>query len=122
MERFSRKREAILALLRSTDTHPSAQWIYEKLKPEFPDLSLGTVYRNLAAFLDAGEVCAVGEVNGQARFDGDTSEHVHFICDRCGGVFDLPELTPPVTDAPAGYTVRRTELTFRGVCPKCGGK
>ena len=122
MERFSRKREAILALLRSTDTHPSAQWIYERLKPEFPDLSLGTVYRNLAAFCASGEVCGVGEVDGEERFDGDTSEHIHFICDRCGGVFDLPGPVPAAPEAPPGYAIRRTELTFRGICPKCREK
>ena len=52
--RYSKKREAILEAMRSTLEHPSAEWIYAKLKPEFPDLSLGTVYRNLAFFRAVG--------------------------------------------------------------------
>ena len=52
--RYSKKREAILNAIRSTDTHPSADWVYEKLRGSFPDISLGTIYRNLAAFKNAG--------------------------------------------------------------------
>ena len=49
-KKFSRKREAILTCLHGTTCHPTAEWVYQQLKPQFPDLSLGTVYRNLAAF------------------------------------------------------------------------
>ena len=64
-----RKRDAILTCLRSTDTHPSAEWIYENVRQEIPDISLATVYRNLALFREDGEIISVATVAGQERFD-----------------------------------------------------
>ena len=58
--KFSRKREAVLACLRSTTSHPSADWVYQQLKLEYPDMSLGTVYRNLAQCKQRGEIISVG--------------------------------------------------------------
>ena len=78
-----RKRDAILNCLRNTDVHPSAEWVYEQLKAEHSDISLATVYRNLARFKERGEIISVGTVNGIERFDGNTNPHVHFICTNC---------------------------------------
>ncbi|NLG92671.1 MAG: transcriptional repressor, partial [Clostridiales bacterium] len=63
-QNYSRKREAILKAIRSTTTHPTAEWVYQKVKPEYPDLSLGTVYRNIAQFKKDGPIICVGIVNG----------------------------------------------------------
>ena len=82
--RYSKKREAILTAIRGTRCHPSAEWVYQSLKPEHPDLSLGTVYRNLIFFQQRGEIQSVGVVKGQERFDGETRPHSHFICNSCG--------------------------------------
>ena len=71
-----KKREAILNCLRSTNTHPTAEWVYAQLKTEYPDISLGTVYRNLALFKEQGLVISVGTVGGVERFDADTEPHV----------------------------------------------
>ena len=79
----SRKRDAILACVRATTCHPSAEWVYQRLKPTIPDLSLGTVYRNLSMFKDEGLVISVGTVGGLERFDGNTKPHTHFVCARC---------------------------------------
>ena len=76
----SRKRDAILACVRATTCHPSAEWVYQRLKPTIPDLSLGTVYRNLSMFKDEGLVISVGTVGGLERFDGNTKPHTHFVC------------------------------------------
>ena len=92
--RYSKKREAILAALRGTRTHPTAEWIYQTLKPEHQDLSLGTVYRNLALFQRQGLVRSVGVVDGHERFDAFTAPHSHFVCSCCRSVIDLPELLP----------------------------
>ena len=62
--KYSRKREAILETIRSTKCHPTAQWVYEQLKPRIPDLSLGTVYRNISLFRQEGKLVSVGVVNG----------------------------------------------------------
>jgi len=122
--RYSKKREAILAAIRSTDCHPSAEWVYQTLKPTHPDLSLGTVYRNLTFFQQCGDIQSVGVVKGQERFDGDITPHSHFICNRCGAVIDLPqinldsELTQNVSEQ-YGLAVERHELTFYGTCQTC---
>ncbi len=125
VRKFSRKREAILSAIRSTDTHPSADWICAKLRPEYPDLSLGTVYRNIAMFLEDGEIVSVGVVNGEERFDGITAPHSHFICNKCGKIIDVrmagldDKMDEAVGDA-CGVKVFRHELTFRGFCGDCG--
>ncbi|MDR2176459.1 MAG: transcriptional repressor [Treponema sp.] len=88
-KKHSRKRDEILALIRSTTSHPSARWVYERLKPAFPRLSLGTVYRNIRAFREEGELVSVGVVQGEERFDGQVRPHCHFICSRCGKIVDI---------------------------------
>ena len=67
MKRYSRKREAILHAIRSTTSHPSAEWVYTQLKPQFPDLSLATVYRNIASFVESGELVRVAVVDSKER-------------------------------------------------------
>ena len=64
-----KKREAILNCLRSTTCHPSAEWVHAQLKAEYPDISLGTVYRNLALFKEQGLIISVGTVNGVVSVD-----------------------------------------------------
>jgi Fur family peroxide stress response transcriptional regulator len=127
VRKYSRKREAILNAIRSTDTHPSAEWVYARLRPEYPDLSLGTVYRNIAMFRDEGDILSVGVVNGEERFDGNTEPHAHFICSCCGRVIDIPaagidsQLDRAVSEA-CGVRVFRHEITFRGLCGDCADR
>ena len=119
-----RKRDAILTCLRQTTVHPSAEWIYAQLKPEIPDLSLGTVYRNLSRFKEQGQIVSLGTVKGVERFDGNTAPHVHFICSECGGVLDLQGVAVPAELQSAvanttGGEVTGCQLTFTGVCMGC---
>ncbi len=119
-----RKRAAILDCIRQTTVHPSAEWIYAQLKPDFPDLSLGTVYRNLTLFREQGLIMSIGTVNGVERFDGFTQPHVHFICTQCGQVMDLKEVQIPqeVSDevmSSTGGSVGGVQLTFTGICREC---
>lgn len=88
-QHYSKKREAILDAIRSTKSHPTADWVYLKLKPLYPDLSLGTVYRNISAFKNNGDIITVSNVNGQERYDGNTTPHSHFICTECFNVIDI---------------------------------
>jgi Fur family peroxide stress response transcriptional regulator len=88
--KHSKKRDAILEAIRSTRSHPGAQWVYEQLKPVIPDLSLGTVYRNINFFQQEGLVVSLGVVHGEERFDGDVNPHPHLVCRHCGRVADLP--------------------------------
>ena len=119
-----RKRNAILEYLRSTTAHPSAEMVFAGLKPEIPDLSLGTVYRNLSLFKKQGLVSSVATVNGVERFDGNTQPHVHFICESCDGVTDLfdmqvPESLRTVAEDCSGGQVSACQLSFTGCCQSC---
>ena len=86
---YSKKREAILAYLRSTDAHPTAECVYRQLKPSFPDLSLGTVYRNLSLFKQEGVIGSACIEDGMERFDRNAAPHAQFVCNRCHRVMDL---------------------------------
>jgi len=119
-----RKRNAILSFLRQTDTHPSAEMVFNHLKSEYPDLSLGTVYRNLSMFKNQGEIVSIGTVNGVERFDGNTMPHVHFVCTGCEAVADLPQITVPealnqeAVQLTGGY-VDMCQLTCVGQGSRC---
>ncbi len=124
MQRYSKKREAILNKLRSTCIHPSAEWVYEELKDEFPDLSLATVYRNISSFCEDGLAVPVGSVSNTMHYDADTSPHMHFICDSCGSISDAGAVTEDLMDMISGLSgeklsIDRCELTLRGLCDKC---
>ena len=119
---FSSKREAIFKTIASTKSHPSAMWVYEQLKDEIPNLSLGTVYRNIALFKEQGKIITVASVNGEERIDADTSDHAHFVCEECNGVYDLDssELSPLEKKlSQDGFEIKRKNVVFYGVCHKC---
>ena len=118
------KRDAILSCLRSTTTHPTADWIYEQLRQSDADISLATVYRNLAKFKAEGKIMSVATVKGVERFDANTDPHVHYICTGCGRVLDLHQIRVPeelnqAAAANSGGEVTGCQLTFTGVCGHC---
>ena len=124
--RSSEKRDAILKTVCSTTCHPTAEWVYSQLKPQYPGLSLGTVYRNLSEFRAQGIIKSIGNVNGQERFDGDTTLHAHLVCSVCGAVMDA-DISSNL-DSGISETMKernfRTEsysLTFFGTCHNCEG-
>ena len=122
--RRSKKREAMLELLRSSKIHPGAQWIYDQLKPQFPDLSLGTVYRNIKILYDEGLIGSAGIINGEERFDGIPGPHAHAICTNCGKIMDLDEiilsdLSKPFLKKIPGFTIDLRSTVFYGLCRNC---
>lgn len=124
-KRYSRQRELIYNCLQSTKIHPTAETIYQTLKPEHPKLSLGTVYRNLNQLSEAGLIARMPFP--VERFDADTSPHAHFCCEKCGQVFDVP-LPESSEDegrelcGQIGALMHRETRLFYGVCKDCGGK
>lgn len=122
--RRSAKRDAMLSLLKGTRCHPSADWVYHQLRPQYPDLSLGTVYRNLNQLCEQGAIRRIGTVNGQERYDGELSPHAHFICNHCGAVVDLPEHLPgqdymEAVSVQYGFQTEGCEFIVRGLCKDC---
>lgn len=119
---FSSKRIAVYNALKSSRLHPSPRMIYENIKPDYPDISLGTVYRNLNLFKEQGLANTVAVVNGEERLDGDTTPHAHFICNCCGGVYDIynEDLTAISTGLEKdGFVSESVSLSFYGKCSKC---
>lgn len=124
VRKYSRKRQALLDAIKCTREHPSAEMLYSSLKPEHPDLSLGTVYRNLAMFVQDGNIVSVGCVAGQERYDGNVTPHPHFICSVCGRVLDLTSLDiasglDGQVERETGARVTGHSLSFSGVCADC---
>ena len=122
-----RKRNAILSYLRGVTNHPSAEMVFTDLKQQIPDLSMGTVYRNLSLFKQQGLVSSVATVRGVERFDGNTDPHVHFICSDCDAVIDLMEMQVPeslkqVAENCCGGQVESCSLSFTGQCQSCQQK
>ena len=89
MRNYSRQREAILNVLRNTKSHPSANAVYEAVREEIPNISLGTVYRNLAQLSESGEILKIEVGDGFEHFDADCSFHIHLHCNGCGSINDL---------------------------------
>ncbi len=123
MQRRSVKRDAILAAMQATKAHPSAQQLYDTLRKEWPQLSLGTVYRDVAQLKNAGYIRTVCTVNGQERYDANVEDHIHFVCEECSCVTDLPGdvLAPAISECAkaGGMKVHSADLTLRGVCSRC---
>ena len=121
--RRSKKRDAMLELMRSTKSHPSADWIYQNMRELYPDVSLGTVYRNLNQLREEGLVKSVGVVNGQERFDAFTGPHSHFVCNQCSAVTDLPNCVSEEVISPLaeeyGFVEQSCELHVYGLCSEC---
>lgn len=125
MMRRSRQRELILQAVQGTDCHPSAEWVYSKLKSDHPKLSLGTVYRNLDQLAQSGQIVRMGANTASIRFDGATHPHYHLLCSECGSLTDVDipyqvELDEMIRNQVP--TVMRHTLIFDGICDHCSAQ
>lgn len=118
----SRQRECIKEYLMSRCDHPTADMVYTHVREQFPNISLGTVYRNLSLLSELGEIRKI-TCNGPDRFDGKTKPHFHFTCKRCGLVEDLYfEKNPDLSMVhPEGFCgiIEEVNLEFVGICQTC---
>lgn len=121
--KYSKQRALLKAVLCADKNHPTADRLYERMREECPNISLGTVYRNLAFLERTGEIARLTTGGGKEHYDGDPRPHYHLHCTACGGVFDvdmpvnamLELAAAAVTDADiTGHTV-----LFSGTCKKC---
>ncbi|MFB3787278.1 MAG: Fur family transcriptional regulator [bacterium] len=121
--KHSIRRERILELLSGTKQHPTAEWVYEQLKREYPGLSLGTVYRNLRILVEEGLAQSIPGGKSTDHFDADIAPHHHVTCDRCGRVSDAPvkvaeELFRKMEQV-TGYRIDYPQISVSGLCPDC---
>jgi Fe2+ or Zn2+ uptake regulation protein len=123
MSRKSIQRDTILRVIKNTTSHPGADWVYDQVRKEIPNISLGTVYRNLRLLAQAGEIRELEIPGNASRFDGSTSKHHHLICEKCGRVFDLDEAVDLKMETrifkKTGFKVKRQYLKFIGLCSEC---
>lgn len=121
--KYSRQRESIKELLAARTDHPTADTVYTNLRKTFPNISLGTVYRNLSLLSDMGEIIKISTGDGADRFDGRTAPHNHFVCRQCHRVIDLDmENIDSIMDV-AGKnfagSIDHYVVNFYGVCGDC---
>ncbi|MFC5406883.1 Fur family transcriptional regulator [Cohnella soli] len=123
--RMTPQRYAILQFLMESCTHPTADEIFKALSPQFPSLSVATVYNNLKVFVDTGLVRELKYGDDSSRFDADMSDHYHVTCTTCGTIVDFDH--PPVVEvervaaSSTGFTVLGHRLEIYGICPGCRG-
>ncbi len=121
--KFSRQREAIREYLASTKSHPTADMVYNQIQSIYPNISLGTVYRNLNLLVEQGDAIKLSCGDGMEHFDYDTSEHYHFICKNCGNVIDLNMESINHINTIAGSVfdgkIDGSITYFYGICPAC---
>ncbi len=124
MKNYSKQREAILEVLRSTDTHPTANWIYEKVRERIPNISLGTVYRNLSALTADGVILQLQVGEDSQHFDGDISPHIHLYCKECKKIFDLRIKNDYIHNhaLECGFSPDTTIYVAHGICNQCKQK
>ena len=114
------QRLAILEYLSGNREHPSAADIYATVSEKFPTMSFATVYNTLQLFSRQGLLTTLHIEGESLRYDIDTSEHGHFLCEQCGSVFNFDfSLPDAVMDVLPGFEIRQRELTFRGTCAAC---
>ena len=124
--RQSRQRNRILEIMRSVDSHPTADWLYLKLKHEFPRLSLGTIYRNLAILMDQGFVRKIHLGTKFDRFEARIDFHYHLVCEKCGSIEDFEMPIDRDLNKSAGkltdFDIHHHRIEFFGTCSRCIGK
>ena len=123
MLKYSKQRESIKNFLVTRYDHPTAETVYLNIRKEFPNLSLGTVYRNLNLLAEIGEIQKLSPGIGPDRFDGNPAPHYHFICRHCGCVMDLTVSGLDHINILAGQDfdgeIEGHITYFYGSCPSC---
>jgi Fur family peroxide stress response transcriptional regulator len=123
MRRNTKQREAILKTLRKTRSHPTADQIYNDVRNEIPNISKGTIYRNLQVLEEEGAISELGLNGTQSRYEIKQGSHYHFKCEKCGQVFDLDEPVDKEMDErisrKTGFKVNYHQTEFRGICKDC---
>lgn len=113
------QRIAIIRELAGDPTHPTAQDLFDRLRPELPTMSFATVYNTLSTLANAGLCEARFIVRGPARFDPNTAAHDHAVCDGCGRVMDVCRTSSRRPADIDGFQVRAVERVYRGICAAC---
>jgi len=119
--RYSQQREEILKIVQSTIMHPTADWVYDKVRKVIPNISLGTVYRNLNQLVSMDKINQVYD-GPVVRYDGYLKPHDHFRCEQCGRIYDIEKNGTSVIDNindQVKHTIKGYSMQLEGVCETC---
>lgn len=120
--RETRQRKVVFESIKNTQTHPTADWIFEQVRNSVPKISLGTVYRNLSVLKEEGLVREIYGNDRRAHYDATTTPHAHFICSECGGIWDVHsqiDIDWRSLKELVGCDVAEQRLEFVGACGAC---
>jgi Fur family transcriptional regulator, peroxide stress response regulator len=120
---LTHQREVIYRTVIELKDHPSPESIYEKVRRDIPSISLGTVYKNIKTFVDAGLLREVSPHHGTLRLESNLHEHHHLVCTKCKAIVDIEKADVGPVDwkrkPPKGFRVDRYSVEFYGLCPNC---
>ncbi len=120
--RNSKQRLLVLEALQNSGQHPTAEYIFDIVRRQDPNISLGTVYRNLDVLCKQSRIARVGLPSGPEAFDANPVPHYHFVCSHCGRIMDVPlDYQHPIDQAmrALGCKVFGHRLILDGICPDC---
>ena len=121
--RFTEQRGAVHRFLSGTDSHPTAEEVFNGVRAKLPAISLATVYKNLETLVACGMAIKLAYSDGSSRYDGRTDPHHHARCEQCGTVRDVPGNLPPEVVAELescpSFQVTGYRLELTGVCSAC---
>lgn len=123
MTRMTRQKKTILEILQSTKSHPPADWVYEQARKKLPDISLGTVYRNLKLLKETGFILELNYGSAYSRYDANPLAHYHFVCEKCNRIYDvelpLQKSIDVIASEATGALILGHRLEFYGICNSC---
>lgn len=120
--KFSKQRQLVLNYISNSKNHPTADNVYEELKRDNPNISLGTVYRNLAFLEEKGFILKVSIPGQPVRYDSHLEGHDHFICERCGKIIDIEREDTDLDEdlySHKGFKINSKEVFLKGICNDC---
>lgn len=118
--RSSRQRDAVLEVLRTSCDHPTADVIFECVREKIPNISLGTVYRNLGQLKDEGIITVVESSDKKVHYEGNLTEHIHFLCKKCNNITDIfCKSAIPEELLNMGFEIESQKTVYYGICKNC---
>lgn len=124
--KYSKQRELVLHTVRNSDIHPTADEVYSIVRKTMPNISLGTVYRNLNLLADNGDILKISLPNKSDIFDGTLYPHYHMICSCCNKVIDVKiDCFNGLSDTlfkEYNFEVQNYDLIINGLCDNCKSK
>ena len=119
------QRLAVYEAINHNPTHPNAEAVYKILQPNYPSMSLATVYKTMEIFAKIGVVQVLQCVEDAHRYDYNTTPHAHIRCEKCNRVIDIDMDQEGLRKAAAeqiGFVVNGVSISFVGICPDCREK